>query len=371
MNSHTVILFAIIAVQLYLTFDEVWLMWVNDDGTNHVHTLSTNMIGAISIFLTAVYTTRLRQVQHSLSHVEQSLQIKSDNIGQRTDVVEVGQWSIEYRTRVWLTLAAVMYGYLKYGMLMKLGRKTARASALLALLSTISLAGNYYVTLMFVDHVFFAKRVLYKLNVQIMETFGSVSASFLSGFSVSAARLTYLDICDVCTTLTRAFQTQLFINIVGNVFGVTFLMLFAFNTLMSDGANAIQITLYCLYESLVRMLQMYFIIDACHTTVEQANLINITFQKKINEYHQINLTKRKVQLFILEMLDRKIEFVIYGFIYLDFEMFVSIIGTIATYFLILVQLGSSPDVLVKSSNITTTTSPDAFSTKSNYTLSLK
>ncbi|XP_026819410.1 uncharacterized protein LOC113558094 [Rhopalosiphum maidis] len=154
-----------------------------------------------------------------------------------------------------------------------------------------------------------------------MDTLGSISASFLSGFSVSTARLAYLDICDVCTTLTRAFQTQLFINIVGNVFGVTFMMLSAFNTLMSDGSNTIRITLYFLYESLVRTLQMYFIIDACHTTVEQ------------------------VQLFILEMLDHKIEFVIYGFICLDFEMFVSIMGTIATYFLILVQLGSSPDVL--------------------------
>ncbi|KAL4135891.1 hypothetical protein QTP88_007473 [Uroleucon formosanum] len=212
-------------------------------------------------------------------------------------------------------------------------------------------------------------QVLYKLNVQIMDALGSVSASFLSGFSISAARLAYLDICDVCTTLTRAFQTQLFINIVGNVFGITFMMLSAFNTLMSDGANTIRITLYCLYESLIRTLQMYFIIDACHTTVEQANFISITFQKKINEYHQVNITKRKVQLFILEMLDHKIEFVIYGFICLDFEMFVSIIGTIATYFLILVQLGSSPDALVKSLNITTTTTtiPGAFSTKSNYT----
>lgn len=116
-------------------------------------------------------------------------------------------------------------------------------------------------------------RVLYKLNVQIMDTLGSVSTSLLPRFSVSAARLAYLDICDVCTTLTRAFQTQLFINIVGNVFGVTFMMLSAFNTLMSNGANTIQITLYFLYESLIRMLQMYFVIDACHTTVEQVKTI--------------------------------------------------------------------------------------------------
>ncbi|KAF0771006.1 Gustatory receptor [Aphis craccivora] len=167
-----------------------------------------------------------------------------------------------------------------------------------------------------------------------MDTLGSISTSFLPGFSVSTARLAYLDICDVCTTLTKAFQTQLFINIVGNVFGVTFMMLSAFNTLMSNGANIIQTTLYFLYESLIRMLQMYFVIDACHTTVEQ-------------------------------MLDHKIEFVIYGFICLDFEMFVSIMGTIATYFLILVQLGSSPDDLVNALNITTTIKPSSSNTTLN------
>lgn len=104
-----------------------------------------------------------------------------------------------------------------------------------------------------------------------MDTLGSVSASFLAGFTVSSARLAYLDICDGCTTVTRMFQTQLFVNIVGNVFSVTFMMLSAFNTLMSDGTNTIRVTLYFLYDSLMRTLQMYFIIDACHTTVEQVN----------------------------------------------------------------------------------------------------
>lgn len=112
-------------------------------------------------------------------------------------------------------------------------------------------------------------RVLGRLNAQITDTLGSVSASFVTGLTMSIARLAYLDICDDCATMTRLFQTQLFINIVGNVFGVTFMMLSAFNTLMSDGANTIRITLYFLYDSLMRTLQMYFIIDACHTTVEQ------------------------------------------------------------------------------------------------------
>lgn len=87
----------------------------------------------------------------------------------------------------------------------------------------------------------------------------------------------------------------------------------------------------------------------------------------------------QIQLFILEMLDRKINFIIYDFICLDFEMFVSvchkkcfffsnyrvykmlnlycqffqIVGTIATYLLILVQLGSSSNVLEKMPNVTT------------------
>lgn len=85
------------------------------------------------------------------------------------------------------------------------------------------------------------------------------------------------------------------------------------------------------------------------------------------------------------MLDHKIEFIIYGFIYLDFEMFVSvslnininlpskvyylsfnfqIMGTIATYLLILVQLGSSPDVLEQSLNVTTVpVTPETYATK--------
>lgn len=120
--------------------------------------------------------------------------------------------------------------------------------------------------------------MLYKLNVQIMDTPGSVSASFLAGLAVSSARLAYLDICDGCATVTRVFQTQLFINIVGNVFGVTFMVLAAFNTLMSDGAQTIRITLYFLYDSLMRTLQMYFIIDACHVTVEQVGKTTLPWE---------------------------------------------------------------------------------------------
>lgn len=170
MNGHTVLLFAIIAVQLYLAFDEVRSMWDGNDRTHHLHMLSTNMIGAISIFLTALYSVRLRQIQHSLSRVEWSLHVKDDHYrGQCDDVVAVGHWSIEYRTRGWLALAVVVFGYLKYGLLMEYGRKSMHVSAFMALLSTISLAGNYYVTLMFVDHVFFAKRSV-TINLGIITT---------------------------------------------------------------------------------------------------------------------------------------------------------------------------------------------------------
>jgi len=113
---------------------------------------------------------------------------------------------------------------------------------------------------------FLLQRVLWKLNARITEAAG---LSFSTGFTVSSSRLAYLDVCDGCKTLTRLFQTQLFINIVANIFSVTFMMLSAFNTLMSDGTDTIRITLYFLYDSLLRALQMYFIIDACHTTIEQ------------------------------------------------------------------------------------------------------
>ncbi|KAF0771009.1 Gustatory receptor [Aphis craccivora] len=152
------LLYAVIVVQMYLMFDEVRSMYVYNDGTsNSMHTLLTNAIGAISTLLTAVFKVRLRHIQHSLSRLERSLQAKGDG-GECVGVVTSGHWSIEYRTRVWLALAVVLFGYLKYGMLMEDGRKDVSASVVVALLNTISIAGNYYVTLLFVDHVFFAKR---------------------------------------------------------------------------------------------------------------------------------------------------------------------------------------------------------------------
>jgi len=132
-------------------------MWVDNGGTKHLHFVSTNIIGAVSILLTAMCGVQLRHIQHSLSRVQRSLQIKVNNRDQHADVVAVGHWSIEYRTRGWLVLVVVVFGYLKYGVLMDHG-KSVQLSAVLALLSTISLAGNCYVMLMFVDHVFFAKR---------------------------------------------------------------------------------------------------------------------------------------------------------------------------------------------------------------------
>lgn len=124
-------------------------------------------------------------------------------------------------------------------------------------------------------------RVLHTLNVQIMDALGSGPTSFYTGFTVSIARQAYLDICNKCTMVTQKFQTQLFANIVDNVFGITFMMLSAFNTLMYDRTHTIRITLYYLYDSLIRALQMYFIIDACHTTVEQVQTIKYLCRTKL------------------------------------------------------------------------------------------
>lgn len=126
--------------------------------------------------------------------------------------------------------------------------------------------------------------MLCKLNVRITNSLGSVSAlpTATGGrFTVSAARLAYLDVRESCATVTGAFQTQLFINIVGNVFGVTFMMLSAFNALMSDGTDDVCTILYFLYDSLIRTVQIYFIIDACHTTVEQVEFNIITNSTRI------------------------------------------------------------------------------------------
>lgn len=140
---------------------------------------------------------------------------------------------------------------------------------------------NFYTIYLYLDnfqflmfHLYLDKTKLSKHNdvhraLRALDARIAGSSESSSGLAVSHARLAYLDACDGCTTATRAFQTQLFVNIAGNVFGVTFSTLTAFNALMSDGADAIRIAAYYLYDSLVRTLQMYFVIDACHTTVEQ------------------------------------------------------------------------------------------------------
>lgn len=116
---------------------------------------------------------------------------------------------------------------------------------------------------------------------------GSSPTSFYTGFTVSIARQAYLDICNNCSMVTQVFQTQLFGNIVDNVFGITFMMLSAFNTLMYGSTYTIRTTLYYLYDSLIRALQMYFIIDVCHTTVQQVGM-NYKLSYQVFSYQYLN-----------------------------------------------------------------------------------
>lgn len=153
MDVHVVLLFAIIFVQLYSIIDEIRSLLINQNVTNHLLALSTNLISLISTILTAVCSYRLRRIRKSLWRVEQSLQIAINKHKVN------GCWSFEYRARAWLTVAVLVFGYLKYGQLLEFNGEDQRyATIAVTLLRTISMAGNYYVTLMFVDHVFLAKR---------------------------------------------------------------------------------------------------------------------------------------------------------------------------------------------------------------------
>lgn len=119
--------------------------------------------------------------------------------------------------------------------------------------------------------------MLRQLDARIAETLsrkGSAAAP-LPGMTVSGARLAYLDVCGCCYRVTHMFQSQLFINILGNVFGVTFLTLTAFNAVMSGGSDAVRVALYLLYDSVLRTVQMYCIMDACHETVRQVRIVSL------------------------------------------------------------------------------------------------
>lgn len=154
MDGNTALLCVVIAVQLYTAVAEVRsLLAADGDYITHLDTLSRNAIDVISTLLTAAYGTRLRKLRRSLRGVERTLRHGGFGVGVG------GRWPAELRTRAWLTGAAVLFGYLKYGQLTESGvGVSASGRAAEALLRTVSTAGNYYVTVMFVDCVLLARR---------------------------------------------------------------------------------------------------------------------------------------------------------------------------------------------------------------------
>lgn len=156
MDGNTALLCVVIAVQLYTAVAEVRsLLAADGDDISHLDTLSRNAIDVISTSLTAACGARLRKLRRSLHSVERTLR----HGGFGVDVGGGGRWPAELRTRAWLTGAAVLFGYLKYGQLTESGvGHSASGRATEALLRTVSTAGNYYVTVMFIDHVLLARR---------------------------------------------------------------------------------------------------------------------------------------------------------------------------------------------------------------------
>lgn len=151
MDRHATLLLAVMAVQLYSATDEVWSMLADmDDATSHLQTMSTNAVGVLSTVLTAMCSVRLRRVRGSLDRVERTLQ---------PGPVDGHDWPTERRARAWLVAAVAAFGYLKYAQLIESDDdKRSFTAAGKALLRTMSAAGNYYVSVMFIDHVLLAKR---------------------------------------------------------------------------------------------------------------------------------------------------------------------------------------------------------------------
>jgi len=151
MDGRTALLSAIVAVQLLSAAYEVRSLLADGKTAGHIQTLLTNAVSMFSTLSTTVCGVRLRRVRRSLYGVERELRTPGDQMVAGAD----GR-----RTRAWLLAAVAGYGYLKYGQLMELadGGANVWTTAAVALLRSVSAAGNYYVTVIFVDHVFLAKR---------------------------------------------------------------------------------------------------------------------------------------------------------------------------------------------------------------------
>lgn len=164
MNDHVTLFIAVIAVQLYSAFDEIRSLLVDEELAVHLQTLSTNAIGVCSTLLTVVHNVRLRRIRCTLDRVERSLQgtatVADDRINGHSGTVP---WTCGYHAKAWLALAVAAYGYLKYCQLTVSG-KSAYVTAAVTLLRTVSMAGHYYVTVMYVCHVFLVKRSVHFLR---------------------------------------------------------------------------------------------------------------------------------------------------------------------------------------------------------------
>ncbi|XP_050438083.1 uncharacterized protein LOC126844180 [Adelges cooleyi] len=350
MDGPKAILFGLLTLQMYSVADVIVSLVKNswpitdEDLTTRLQTLIANVSSLASLYLTALQVSRLRQVRHTMCPAA------ADGIPGAQ-----GQQSVDCHRYTWVIVTIIGYTYLKWAQVSDQVDGGWYKVTAAVLTRTIAVTVNCYVINLFIDHVVLAKRLLKALNTRVENLYGLTAPYVYVGNDISTIRSAYIDIRDACIMIMQVFQTQLFLNIAGNMYGITFMMLTAFNQLMSDKIDSFYITLSCLYESIVRAFQLYFMVNACYTTAEQANQISITLQQKVNEFYLSSYARKKVQLFILEMLDLKTEFIIYGFIRIDFEKFVSLMGSISTYLLILVQFRSSPDSMVKLNETTTTT----------------
>lgn len=157
MDLRTASLSAVIAVQLLSAADEVRSLLTDDKAVGHMQTLLTNAVNVINGLLTAAYSARLRCVRRSLNRVEQYVQQQQQQQQLLRNTADE-RWHVRYRTAAWLMTAVTAFSYLKYGQLVELDGGDAFVTAAVALLRTASAAGNYYVTVIFVDHVLLAKR---------------------------------------------------------------------------------------------------------------------------------------------------------------------------------------------------------------------
>lgn len=169
MDGRTALLSAAVAVQLFSAVDEVRTLLADENAVGHMQTLLTNAVSVVSTVLTAACGDRLRRVRGSMDSVEQSVRPA------RRDAADGRSRGRGRRTRAWLAVAVVAFGYLKYGQLSasngdRAVGETAYADAAVASLRTVSVAGNYYATAVFVDHVTSARRSVQQSRAAVVRT---------------------------------------------------------------------------------------------------------------------------------------------------------------------------------------------------------